>query len=156
MSKNLWVKVEDAPEERTPEVILREQAEFLTKRHDPFLEARVNAFNAFKRARRIDVSPYGNLFGCNLEIVAPRINYYTYEVLKVAFDPVLIYPVAVFSNILGDGENRLCACDVEDEFMSVIGKILSSDKIAKVIEALLAQSKISRPLLQPEDLEEDS
>jgi len=125
-TENLWGSLDDFKKVKTPLSIIREQGELLTQATQGVLQGFVKIDS---QADRINFSFF---------IVAPGLNNYKYEVLKVSH-PITIYPVMVFNTV--EEKQRWEECTHELIFLSKIKSILSSSKIKKVIESLLSQSE---------------
>jgi len=123
--ENLWGDLPLGKETRTPYTILREQAVLLTEMTKEALEGNVS------RIRR-----EAGIFTYNLEIASLAIRRYSYRLLQVDFPPSL-YPLSM-SDFTNDLEYK---SENEEEFIKVLGEILSSEKVKKVVLGLLSQSK---------------
>jgi hypothetical protein len=125
-SKNLWGELHiDALNQTTPTQILKDQAALLSDMTKSVLQADVT------------VSLYNGIFNLDLNIVAPAIENYRYEVVSVTHG-LEMYPVTV------KPQNDLSAHDIvcknDTEFETALGEILSSERVRRVIGLLLAQS----------------
>jgi hypothetical protein len=74
-------------------------------------------------------------FAIRLSIVAPALENYSYPVLVVSYQLEALYPV-IFK------EPEKIECQSEEEFVQELEKILSSEKIQRVVAALLGQIQI--------------
>jgi hypothetical protein len=141
--KSLWAEVEDIPTIKIPAFILKEQAELLGETTNSILRGDVKSFRASLRffddmpSETIVVDKTGSLLGFSLIIIAPQMNYYEYCVLTIAYDPVEVYPV-YFESVVLSGIHQ---CRDESEFNDYLKKILSSERIKRVIMSLIAQSQ---------------
>lgn len=75
-----------------------------------------------------------------LKIKVPTLNNYTISLLKVTY-PIELYPAGVFS--LVDQTERFCAD--EEAFEQGIGEILSSQKVKRIVSALLSDVHVDQP-----------
>jgi hypothetical protein len=130
--KSLWGNLTQVKSVRTPFVILKEQAEILTEETKGLLVGEV-------REIRLDGH---NASQMTLVIVAPALNHYRYAVVEVTRSPQ-IYPVTVRSLVVDDFVAR---CDSEGQFEEVLGDVLSSLPVQKVIEALLSDIQAASDL----------
>ena len=149
--KSLWAVGEEISDIRTPADILNEQAELLEKETKSILRGRILEFSAsliIGTNTSFFRDTDGKLFGFSLHIVAPRMNNYSYEVLRIAYDPLQIYPVYLKSDIFHLNsdifEDVAIICGDEEVFIAKLETTLSSGQIKKVITNLVAQSKKSR------------
>lgn len=86
MTENLWGDFSQVPIERTPVVVLREQAELLSAATGEILNGSV------LRAS----SEGGSSFGSSLYIVAPALGNYRYYILRILYGPEP-YPVSMLT-----------------------------------------------------------
>lgn len=123
MAKNLWGSLPNVEKLRTPHTVLQEQASLLAELTGGLLLGQVHRDQA------------ASSFKLTLRINAPALNNYSYTVLKVSH-PIELYPLHV------DNETRASAtkkCNTEEEFEQVLGSILASNEVQRVIAGLLAQ-----------------
>lgn len=121
--KNLWGNLENIEKVKTPVGILREQGALLTEATSGILEGKVN----------LHIS-YGTL-SADLNIVAPALDNYSYEIVSLSYNPKQLYPVSVGSTFMVQYEE----CKTEESFYKVLEKILSSPKVQKIIQSLISQ-----------------
>ena len=128
-AENLWGEIPTQSDVRAPVVILREQASKLSELTNMLLLGNVEV------ARQYDE------IVITLSIIAPSLQTYTYEVLRVVHG-ALMYPVKVFdvNNVLGRNAYQGIECDNEADFKVTVTEILRSDKVRQVIASLLAQT----------------
>jgi hypothetical protein len=122
-ARNLWGTLPDAEGVKPPVTILREQAGVLARATNNVLLGRVSM-----------VQFGGGGFAYELDIVAPALTGYVYTVLDIEHR-VSFYPVIVKAD--GDAFK----CNDEQEFIDTLGRILSSEKVHKVISSLLSLSR---------------
>jgi len=127
--KNLWKLPEDTPTERTPTVILSEQAPFLAKMTNELIRADVS--------RRIT----DNIVSVNLQIEAPALGSYRVYVLNVKHDFISPFPSRIRSSISGISEN----VESEDELLDVVKRILESEEMQEMLSSLLRESRMQSP-----------
>jgi hypothetical protein len=124
MADDLWGELPKPSELKSPRVLLEEQATFLGRKTNQFLQARV--------------LPVGNKvnkrFSYDLEIVVPALDDYFYSVFRVTYD-VGLYPVACEDMAAG----RTWTAHSETELLERISETLRSPKVQNVISALLAE-----------------
>jgi hypothetical protein len=120
--KNLWGDLPKPDHLITPSSILKEQASILTEETKGLLVGET------KRRTSED-----GTFFIELNIRAPALNGYLYGVLEASHG-IELYPVNVRSLASGSA-----TCETQEAFEGLLGKILSSNQVKKVIASLLAQ-----------------
>lgn len=125
--KNLWgdLPIEDTV--RTPSIILKEQATLLTEATNGLLLGNIS-----KRSLSIE---YVDGFECSLEIKVPSINNYSISIVKIQY-PITIYPLTIISQVTNDRPEE---CQTEEDLNRVLGKILSSKEVKRIISGLLSE-----------------
>ena len=126
---NLWKLPENITSERTPTVILFEQAPFLAKMTNELIRAHVS--------RRI----LSNTVSVTLRIEAPALENYTVHVLNVQHDFLSPFPSRVRSSINGIREN----VESEDELLDVVRNVLESEEMQNMLSSLLRESQLQSP-----------
>jgi hypothetical protein len=116
---DLWGKLSDVEEIKTPLVILKEQAELLTEKTDGLLVGIVS--------QKLS----GERFLCFFNIVVPTLNDYNYRLLALSYG-IEVYPLNLTA-----ANKPLVECSDEDEFKKELGKILKSQETQNVISKLL-------------------
>ena len=124
-TKSLWGNIENAKTLRTPTLILKEQASLLGKLTSGVLEGDV------RRTRHSST----NEFLISLYIVSSALDSYRLKVLEVRHD-IGLYPAEVYDEL---NERNYIAIG-EPEFLSVLERILSSDKIRGAVSILISES----------------
>jgi hypothetical protein len=71
-----------------------------------------------------------------LRLKVPSLNNYTYSLLQIIYNITDFYPVIVYNFVNGNQPER---CNNEEEFLSVLESILSSEQVHHVIQVLLSQ-----------------
>ena len=140
--KSLWGNLPLDDMIRTPVIILREQATILTKLTNGLLEGVVTVRTA---SEQLFGSKPLKEFSGTLGIVAAALDGYMLLVLKVEYD-LAIYPVTTI-DLLGGGAWEQKICHNEEELMTALGEILSSERVSKSISLLLAQSRSTAPTI---------
>lgn len=125
-TENLWGSLEGLKKIKTPLSIVREQGDLLTQATKGILQG------------YIKIESQAGSISFSFFIMAPQLNQYKYEVLKVSHG-VMIYPVRVFNSV--EQKQSWESCLSEAIFLSKIKSILSSSKTRSVIESLLSQSE---------------
>ena len=126
--KDLWPDI--VPETvTTPFGILQEQATNLERRTKGILSGSV------ERQR------YESEFYLSFNIVAPSLDRYEYELLRISHG-VEVYPVTVVSSPLPPANNLIERLGDEKEFVEWLGRALACEKTKRIIGSLLAQSGV--------------
>jgi hypothetical protein len=125
---NLWGQLPQIDKIRTPTEVLREQASALGDMTSGTLQGEVT------------VSPREGSFNVDLDIVAPALDNYRFNVLEASHD-LNLYPVKV-----RPGWNKYDAkgqvdCADESQLLGALEKVLTSPKVRSVVTTLLAQSR---------------
>lgn len=122
---DLWPKdINGLPALRTPVSILREQASLLGDKTDHLVEADVVARPS-----------QNNRFAHSFQLIAPALNQYRYSLFEVTHG-IELYPLSISFNNTGYQVNK------EPEFLEKLKMIFAHDQTKKVIQALVAQSRI--------------
>lgn len=124
--RNLWPEDIAVTDVVPPVAILKEQASLLGKRTQNLVEARVIQGGSHSPARY----PFYYYF----QLIAPALDNYRYNLFSISHG-VQFYPVRI------EFEDSDTEVQSEDEFMSELERIFSSDKTKGIISALIAQSK---------------
>ena len=129
MVESFWA-IPDVTEVRTPLSILREQANALTEQTKGVLVGMVEVYRD---------SQDGDLT-INLEVSVPALNGYRYRIISYR-QPVELYP-GTFS---GDPIAKIAISNGrvidEEQFITYIKVVLSSERIRRVLGTLLSQAK---------------
>lgn len=155
--KNLWGDIPHTDDLRTPYTLLKGQASLLTELTKGLLIGEIErsqyysdhldnkialgfrvAFPLQKQRLREEPKPISVL---HLKIKVPTLNNYTISLLKVTY-PVELYPAGIFS--LVEQTERFCAD--EEAFEQGIGEILSSQKVRRIVSALLSDVHVDQPV----------
>ena len=137
--KSLWGELPVEEIVRTPYVILKEQASILTEATNCLLVGTVVKSNDEIKTR-IDGKQYYFNFVGTLNIKVPTINNYLISILEVRY-PISFYPTFVESEIV---DNFSAICDSENELDIALEKVLSSQKIKRVISGLLSEVRLDK------------
>ncbi len=124
MSRNLWGDFPVEEDVKTPESVLRDQAQILAEATQGLLDG------------RLEFSQKGSDFDIRFYIVAPLLNNFRYLVARVVY-PATLFPVEVW----GADELLAYTCKDMDEFEEAIGRILQSENTRRAYSVLLAQSR---------------
>src|SRR5438552_13671949 len=119
--RNLWGDLPLAEEITPPATILKEQAVQLTKLTSGVLEGRVSSGTT------------GDQFLTNLLIYAPALNY-TAGILSVQHR-INLYPAIVTDSQSG----QTFSIQNETQFLDTLGKVLTGERVHKLIAALVSQ-----------------
>lgn len=122
-AKNLWGNLKDLKKLKTPLGILREQGALLTDSTGGILEGRVSLNTSYRSAR------------ATLDIIAPALDNYSYQILELSYSPEQLYPVRVSSNFL----EKSLKPQSEEGFCKALEKILSSPDVRKLVKNLISQ-----------------
>lgn len=114
---DLWGKLPDVEEIKTPFVLLKEQAELLTEKTDGLLVG--------------EVAPeqLGQSFHYTLYIIVPTLN--NYKLLSIGH-MIGFYPLRLI-----ESEKESVVCSDENEFKKELGEIFKSQGTQNVISKLL-------------------
>jgi len=126
-SKSLWGSIGDEPVFRTPTAILKEQAAALAQQTDDLLRGKVV------------VVAKADTFLLDLSIVAPLLDNYKFDVLHVEHG-VEQYPASIVPAWLRYQAGEVRKCANEESFTAALESILSSERVRKIVHALIAQS----------------
>jgi hypothetical protein len=124
-ANSLWGNLEGIEKIKTPKSILEEQGSFLTSSMDGILEGIV-----------LTEQWGAQNFSITLKIVAPALNNYSYQILRV-YHPLKLYPLTISSDFLSSNVE----CKNENEYLETLEKILSSEGVKNVIQILMSQVK---------------
>lgn len=123
--EDLWpTDIAEPPKEKSPLIILREQAAKLNEKTSNIVEARVS------------VEPYieQNLLFIRFNLKAPALGGYEYELLDM-LQPADLYPVTL------KFEDKYIETMSEADFKDQLELIFKSTRTRKIIGSLIAQSK---------------
>jgi len=125
----MWGEINDPRDQKTPTMILREQAAILNQLTRGILIG------------SIDQEPtQNNTLIYNFAITAPAINNHKFSILTVQYS-LTIYPLTLTDHTTHVQRQ----CLNEDAFASTLKSILSSTQVKRVISALLVQSRDNTP-----------
>ena len=125
-TESLWGNLEDLEEPRSPKSLLEEQAKELRLATRGILRGEVKS-NTFLGDIELE-----------FDIIAPRINDYRYQVLKIRYG-LDFYPAVI--NFTENGVIRSVDVADETELKQTIKRIFQADSTRNAIIALKAQSK---------------
>lgn len=132
--ESIWKIPDNISIERTPYVVLSEQAPLLAKLTNEMVRALVS--------RRITAD---NSVSISLAIEAPALGSYRVQVLNIRHELISPFPSRVRSSIDGTGE----VVDSEHELLTVVKAILESEEMQRMLGSLIRESSMQA---QGEDL----
>ena len=131
MSDNsLWGDLSDLAPERTPFLVLQEQANLLQKATNEILVG---------RARR-EMRGGARTVNASLQVVAPALQHYYVEILQMSYDASVLYPVRVQDAFSGEPREVFS----EDELKELLSEILTSDRVRTILANLITESQFSQ------------
>ncbi|HEX8197714.1 MAG TPA: hypothetical protein VF571_16095 [Pyrinomonadaceae bacterium] len=130
MSEDLWGDISVDRGIKLPVTILKEQATILGEKTNKILEAKVYPLGMSDKER----------VGYYLNIIAPALSNYKFEVLSIDHPALFVYPLNLHYKT-HEGAWTSSVCKDETEFISKLKEVLSSEIVHKVIASLIAQSK---------------
>ena len=131
MSDNsLWGDLSDLAPERTPFLILQEQAGLLQGATNEILVGSVRREMTGVVSRRVNAS---------LQVVAPALQQYRIEILDLSYEASKLYPVRI-RDYLSDEKKVVFS---EDELKEALREILTSDQVRTILANLISESQYS-------------
>ncbi len=121
---DLWPAEFEEIDVLPPVTILRAQATRLTQRTRGILEGQVES-HSFK-----------NVFYHSLNIVAPALDGYTYQLCSVSH-PITLYPADVNKN-----DRTSVQVNDQDALYQALQRVFASKETSRIVQALLVQSKL--------------
>jgi hypothetical protein len=127
-NKSLWGDLKDLEKIKVPKNHLTKQADLLSEATDYVLTGEVTQ----------DISTSGK-FSFDLDIVAPALNNYRHTILSIIHG-INPYPLRVndYAN-----NKTFMECKDEESFLEILGSVLSSPSVRRIISSLIAQSEAS-------------
>lgn len=126
-SVGLWGELSPEATIRPPALILKEQADLFNDTFKGILTARVENTRAGT-----------GMIGHTLNIIAPLLGNYEYQVIRIVH-PILLYPLTMMSAEQAHG----FTCENENSFLESLETTLKSETVHQAIASLVAQSKAS-------------
>ena len=125
-TEDLWGDLPKPDTMVKPGTLLREQASLLGSKTQNIVEAYVESF-ATKRKNRV---------GLRMSIRCAAVDNYEFQVLTIDHDLLTIYPISLTSAM------DMVNYEIQDEeqFRSALRQIFSSEKLRRVIAALLREA----------------
>ncbi len=124
-SNNLWPEDFGTPEQTPPVVILRQQADMLGQRTQNLLTGEVES---------IQSGQWSDVLYHNFYVKAPVLGGYRYKLFFVSQKVASFYPVT-----LSDDPSEIA----DENYLEIsLRNIFSSEKTKKIIQSLLAQSRL--------------
>ncbi len=136
--KNLWPEEFKPKEIKSVKLILDEQSNLLPKITGDMVYAKVKTMGV-SEAYRTD---HANDFSYSFYLLAKFLEEYSFKVLDFSH-PVTMYPVKVTLDELIADEiqcNREIEINDENEFISILGTVLNSDRIKDVVGSIIRLS----------------
>jgi hypothetical protein len=140
---DLWPQdLVEKVQERTPMMILQEQASLLGEKTKNIIKAKVEKSEFFGVGGKQNPGDFSFVF----IIHAPALGNYSYRVFAMTYD-VYMYPVrflleqAIAEEIGASSDGVVSAVD-EEAFMRVLSEVLGSRRMRRIINALLSQSAV--------------
>ena len=136
MSKDLWPEKFVETEIVSPIAILKEQANFLTKKTNSVVIGKVT----------MGKSSTANLpsFTATLELFCPLLNDYTFLLFTMYYSLESLYPVFLINvKVMGENakpERRNFKAETQEELEAVFERVFSDPVTLKTIESMLAHS----------------
>lgn len=127
-SEDLWPDL-DFPHVRSPHTILREQAAFLTTKSKGLIVGRVTRFT-----HKEDFGAAVSVITLDLQV--PALGNYSYQLLSLEHDPVLLYPVKS-----ADGTEL----ENEEALKTYLQSAFNSHDTRNVLRSLISQSSEAKP-----------
>ncbi len=128
---DLWPPDIGSTRRRAPVDILREQATLLSEKTDGLVTADVN----FLKVPRFEVGRVGGEFRFDFEILAPRLNHYSFTLFST-YNSSSLYPVRVEYD---EFEGGSATAQSEKELMALLSEIFSSKATRDMISGIRAQ-----------------
>ena len=125
VEKSLWGDLESLPPSQTPRLILKQQATFLRDFSNGILEPEISDI----KSSRSDIR------AADFIIKVPTLNNYRLALMRIRGGSAP-YPISIQSTF-SDGDIN---CSTEEEFVSELEVILSSEAVGKAIKALIAEA----------------
>lgn len=136
--KNLWPEEFKPKEIKSAKVILKEQAMLLPKLTGDMVYAEV------KKMKKIDAiqAPHNNDFSYSFYLLGKFLEGYSFKVLDFSY-PITMYPVKITLDELIAKEmetKEQIEIKDENEFISILGKVLNSDRIKDIVGSIIQLS----------------
>ena len=128
--ESFWGDFSNLAPQETPYILLQRQADFLRSATSGILEG---------RARR-RYSSVGRPIEASLHVIAPALQNYSVEILRVSYDASRIYPITMRDFYT----ERYYTAVNEYDFEEKLKVVLTSDQVKSVIGNLIAESQLSR------------
>lgn len=136
--KNLWPEDFKSKEIKSAKAILDEQSKLLPKITGDMVYALVKKMRAIE-AMRVD---HKNDFSYSFLLLAKFLEGYSFKVLDFSH-PITMYPVKVtLDELLADEVQSDQEFEIqnENEFISILGKVLTSERIKDVVGSIIRLS----------------
>lgn len=127
---SLWGDLSDLAPERTPYLVLQEQANLLQRATNEILVGRV----------RREMKGIAKRVTAALQIVAPALQRYYVELLEISYDASILYPVQV-RDYYSDNVHHVTS---EQELREVLKAILTSEAVRTILANMISESQFSQ------------
>ena len=157
--RSLWPDNIVTVDIKSPVAILKEQAALLGQKTQNLVEAQViqgrqPSIEDIRKAISMSKlpAPVEPIFVYDFLITAPPLDFYAYRAFTIQHS-IDLYPVRIWADqdiqaeIVPESAKRIIETTSEAEFTEILGKILATEKISRVIGALLAQIEVVPPTL---------
>jgi len=154
---DLWPDNIETIDTKSPVAILQEQAALLGQKTKNLVKAQVirgkqPSIDDIKLATSFSKLPSlaEPTFVYDFLITAPPLDFYTYRAFTIQHS-IDLYPVRIWADqdirveIAPESTKRIIEAASEAEFIYILGQILATEKIRRVIGALLAQIEVVTP-----------
>lgn len=143
---DLWPEIDvDQINERSPHLILKQQAEILTEKTSGIVEARVVSFDTevvhadekFMKIKGAEEYRFFYVFN----IVAPILGNYSQSLFVIAY-PMEFYP-CIIADLFGTFATKGQSSTVVNEqgLMEILRQIFASERTQRILQSLISQSK---------------
>ena len=126
---SLWGDLSSLAPERTPSLVLGEQASLLQGATNEILLGRTHR----------NVLRAGSLVVVALQVIAPALQQYSVEILQLSYKASMPYPVSV-RDVFSDSDGT---AESEHELRDMLRQILTSDEVRTILASLIAESQLS-------------
>lgn len=131
MSDNsLWGDLSELAPERTPFLVLQEQANLLQGATNEILVGRAN--------RRLATIP--KRVKASLQVIAPVLRNYYVEILEISYDAGTLYPVHVRDSVSDEAQDVVS----EDDLKEALKAILTSEAVRSILANLISESQFTQ------------
>lgn len=133
--KSLWGDLSELAPERTPFLVLQEQANYLQGATNEVLIGR-----ARREMRGVARTGGAREVSASLQVVAPALQHYHLDILELSYDASSLYPVQV-KDFLSDIATAVLS---EEDLKELLREILTSDHVRTILANLISESQFSQ------------